>query len=181
MSPVAFSVRSKSPCTANSSSMWSRNGSPVRTLALPVPSSVKRTCTSVSFVLRARRAPRAAGRAPRAAGISAAPRSCASLHRCAVKTHALMFGDRRTGARETAQVAAQRHATRPAHEVLDPKRGRPACGAAGRQGVIRPRDVIPEGDGRPHADEDRAGVAYLGGQGGRAAAREQHVLGSGLV
>src|SRR6266566_3312613 len=170
MSPVAFSVRSKSPCTANSSSMWSRNGSPVRTLALPEPSSVKRTCTSVSFVLRARRA-------PRAAGISAPPRSYACLHRCPVKTHALMFGDRRAGARETAQVAAQRHAARPAHEVLDTKGRCPACGAAGRQGVIRPRDVVPERDRRAHADEDRTGVAHLGGERGRPAAREQHVLG----
>src|SRR5438309_1448885 len=121
-----------------------------------VPSSVKRTRTSVSFVLRARRA-------PRAAGISGPPVSYARLERLAVKTHALVARDRRAGASEAAQVAAQRHATRPAHEVLDPKRGRPACGAAGRQGVIRPRDVVPERHGRPHADEDRAGVANLGG------------------
>src|SRR5207302_735553 len=57
-SPFAFTVRSKRPCTATSSSMWSRNGSPVRTVALPDPSSAKPTCTLVSFVRRASRARR---------------------------------------------------------------------------------------------------------------------------
>src|SRR2546425_1204006 len=34
--------------------MWSRNGNPLWTLAFPVPSSVKRIWTSVSFVRRVR-------------------------------------------------------------------------------------------------------------------------------
>src|SRR2546426_894974 len=63
-SPFAFTVRSKRPCTATSSSMWSRNGRPVLTAAFPEPSSTKRTWMSVSFVRRACRPRRAAGIRP---------------------------------------------------------------------------------------------------------------------
>src|ERR1700716_2027626 len=174
VSPVALSVRSKRPCTANSSSMWSRNGSPVRTLALPAPSSTNRTCTFVSLVRRARRA-------RRAAGISTPPYSCAGLHRLLVITHAFVTGDRGPGARQTPQIAAHGHAAGPAHEVLDAKGRWPARRPAGRQGMVRSRDVVAEGHRRAHADEHRAGVADVSRERGRAAAREHDVLRRGGV
>src|SRR5258705_6784710 len=173
-SPFALSVRSKRPCTAKSSSMWSRNGSPVSTLARPEPSSLNRTCTSVSLVWRTRRA-------PRAAGITAPPWSRARFHRGAVITHAFVRGDGGAGSCELSKIAAHGHAAGPAHEVVDAKGGRPACRATGREGVVRSRDVVAERDGRAHPDEDGAGMAHVGGQRGRATAGEQHVLGRGLV
>src|SRR6202158_5605643 len=174
MSPLALSVRSKRPCTANSSSMWSRNGSPVRTLAVPAPSSTKRTCTFVSFVRRARRA-------RRAAGISAPPQSRAGIDRLLVIAHALVAGDRRAGAVEPPQIAAHRHAAGPAYEVLDAKGRCPARRPAGRQGMIRSRDIVAERDSRTLADEHRAGVTDVSGQRGCAATREQHVLWRGSI
>src|SRR5205085_10066327 len=45
-------------------------------------------------------------------------------------------------------------------EVVHAERRREARAAAGRQHVIRPREVVAEGLGRVLAEEDRAGVPH---------------------
>src|SRR5215813_2742199 len=51
-SPLHVTSRSKSPWRANSSSMWSRNGTPVETALLPSPSRSSLRWMSVSLVAR---------------------------------------------------------------------------------------------------------------------------------
>src|SRR5260370_7459799 len=63
-SPRAFSSRSKRACTASARSRWSRNATPVAIWAVPSPSRLRRTETSVSFVCRCLTAERSAGTRP---------------------------------------------------------------------------------------------------------------------
>src|ERR1043165_5291974 len=52
MSPAAVTARSNTPCRANASSMWERNGSGVWIVRCPVPSSSRSTLICVSLVFR---------------------------------------------------------------------------------------------------------------------------------
>src|SRR5215467_4070797 len=56
VSPSAATARSSRPCLASCASIWSKNGTPVLTLAVPVPSRSSSTTTEVSLVTRSRRA-----------------------------------------------------------------------------------------------------------------------------
>src|SRR5713101_4249365 len=63
-SPRAFTSRSKRACTARARSRWSRNATPVAISAVPSPSRLRRTDTSVSLVWRFLTADRSAGMCP---------------------------------------------------------------------------------------------------------------------
>src|SRR5512146_3328231 len=64
ISPLASNSRSKSPCRAKRSSMWSRNGTEVQTFASPFPSIARESLIWVSLVTLSRGAFLAMGSPP---------------------------------------------------------------------------------------------------------------------
>ena len=173
---MACTVRSKKPCRANSSSMWSRNGTPVSTSVAARRRRARASSRMLGLLGRARHGCRA--RPLRRAGARRAPRvielSChATAARCEPPAPVPAASRRSTAARVGFEpLERARAAPRPARagasvarpgldhagaldEVVDAERRREARRAAGRQHVVRSGQVVAERLGRVGADEDR--------------------------